>query len=441
MAFLCLVAAAPPGLAEPSSGQIHTIETLSSQGAVSESLTKITGLNDGAFAVAGRVTGGRRSGADIAVLEPRWRVAWAFRLAGADVHAIAPTDDSGFIAALTVQLPNDSPLRGQYGLQPTALAHFDRGGSRTWTKLLAVEKTAVIKALAPAPDGGFYAAGHTVRPRANRAEKPGLESFVLRADADGNPVWLKTIQIGRDEGVEILDVLSTAGSVFVVGRSAVFRMSSAGVLDWMLDIPEGVIWNAAPTENGVILGGFRTTSGRAGIDGLAISVGASGRIAWAVTIDAGASDRVEHIAALPGGGAVLTGSTRRMGPTLEDKVHRTDGWLVAIDAKGSRSWSYAFGGPFDDYLNAAATHSGILAAVGALGTGSKGQRFIASLALNPASAEATCGRVIPVNATVSPLIIEAHHRDAWVTDLTTKTASFELAAEPLEFAVRPYCPD
>lgn len=159
-----------------------------------------------------------------------------------------------------------------------------------------------IEAIVPHYDGGFFVAGHT-----KSAGKGNYDTWVMRVDRSGEPVWRRTF---GTKGVDRL---------FALDKTA---------------------------DGGLIAAGHTTTLMGKGIDFWVLRLSADGRLFWQKTYGGKGIERAHAVKALPDGGAVVAGFTNSKG------AGDRDGWMLRIDARGGVVWDRTFGDRRDDGINA-----------------------------------------------------------------------------------------
>ncbi len=173
-----------------------------------------------------------------------------------------------------------------------------------WDRTYGGNRADRIETIVPDNNGGFFVAGHT-----KSTGKGDFDTWVMRVDRAGEPVWKRTF-----------------------GTKGVDRMFSAD------RTPDG----------GLIVAGHTTTLLGKGIDFWVLRLDADGRLFWQKTYGGRGIERAHAIKALPDGGAVVAGFTNSKG------AGDRDGWLIRLDDTGKMLWDRTYGGSRDDGVNAIA---------------------------------------------------------------------------------------
>ncbi|MEQ9491266.1 MAG: hypothetical protein RIM72_19970 [Alphaproteobacteria bacterium] len=173
-----------------------------------------------------------------------------------------------------------------------------------WDRTYGGNRADRIQTIVPDGDGGFFVAGHT-----KSTGKGDFDTWVMRVDRAGEPVWKRTF-----------------------GTKGVDRMFSADTT----------------SDGGLIVAGHTTTLLGKGIDFWVLRLAADGRLFWQRTYGGRGIERAHAVKALPDGGAVVAGFTNSKG------AGDRDGWLIRLDAAGKLLWDRTFGDRRDDGFNAMA---------------------------------------------------------------------------------------
>jgi hypothetical protein len=451
--FVAAISAAADGESQPLIAGVQG--GAPGQRGVIESLTTIAEI--GADTVV--MTGTRRfslSGNDsqIVAFSARAGVIWAKGMASARVGRILASGDGGFFATITMDVANGSELARSIGAgQRSGVIRFEANGHVRWAHAFKAQSAIVFSGLASALDGGVYLSGpFTIEsvPHYGNATRQGRGGTVLiRLDALGHVVWTKLVRAAdsiRAPGV----APAPDGGLFVFGENHVLRVDRDGMILWAerlgIDGPDFRARDVAASGDGVIIGGAIFRPGRPAIDALAVSVDGAGQLRWAEAVDVGATDLIEGVAASAGGGVLLSGSTRRMGPTLEDRVYEMEGWFAEIDGTGHLSRSIAVGsgipngGYLGDFINATASAgNGDLLMVGALHHGVESLPYLLHLPASSNGESSGCTLVKSVPATVTPVAAALKPVAVQVSELALQEISFEPSISELSSSASAIC--
>jgi len=171
-----------------------------------------------------------------------------------------------------------------------------------WDRTYGGQSADHIETIVPDNDGGFFVAGHT-----KSAGKGDFDTWVMRVDRAGEPLWKRTF-----------------------GTKGVDRLFAAD----------------ATVDGGLIVAGHTTTLLGNGIDFWVLRLNGDGKLFWQKTYGGRGIERAHAIKALPDGGAVVAGFTTSKG------AGDRDGWMIRIDSKGKTVWDRTFGDVKDDGFNA-----------------------------------------------------------------------------------------
>lgn len=431
---------------------ISTVETSVPQhGAWFQVLTKIVALDDGSIGVAGGgILDRLADNGQVMLIKPAVGVAWASRLASANVERLLSAGDGGLFAAIGLRVSPGSSSCPVPGLgERAALIRLGADGQVLWARAFATEPCGSLRALVGAADGGIYGVGQVNRRHEryyrNTTNNTRSDAFVVRFDAVGKVLWEKAIE--TDDGMPATGAAPSGdGGLFVLGADRLLRLDANGTLTWALRLGVGdpyfQTWNAAAVGDGVVVGGSMSRPGRPGVDGFAVSINGSGRITWARAIDVGPTDLVEDIAASDDGSVILAGSTQRIGPTLEDEVHHREGWLVKLDANGGLDWSLAVGedrGNFDYVSGVTIARDATILAVGNIPIGISSRPFLLRLPATTRTGSTQCQLIKRADATAIPIPAEVTATGVRVENLAIPDTPFEPSLSRLDVSLRPIC--
>lgn len=178
----------------------------------------------------------------------------------------------------------------------------DRSQPCVWDRTYGGPLADRIETIVPDRTGGFFVAGHT-----KSSGKGDFDTWVMRVDRAGEPVWHRTF-----------------------GTKGVDRLFAADTT----------------ADGGLIVAGHTTTLMGKGIDFWVLRLNSDGQLFWQKTYGGEGIERAHAVKALPDGGAVVAGFTNSKG------AGDRDGWVIRIDLKGSVIWDRTFGASRDDGINA-----------------------------------------------------------------------------------------
>ncbi|MES2770994.1 MAG: putative Ig domain-containing protein, partial [Pseudomonadota bacterium] len=203
-------------------------------GALSDYAASITATLDGGFVVAGYTESAGAGFADalIAKLDASGNKVWIKTLGGTlnDYAAsITALSDGGFV------ITGFTKSAGA-GSDDLLIAKLDANGNKVWAKTLGGASSDIGTSIVATPDGGFVVAGYT------ESAGAGSEDFlIVKLDANGNKVWVKTLGGASDDFAQSITALSD-GSFVVVGFTASAGAGSNDFLIAKLDANGNKVW-------------------------------------------------------------------------------------------------------------------------------------------------------------------------------------------------------
>ena len=170
---------------------------------------------------------------------------------------------------------------------------------------------------------------------------------------------------------------------------------------------------------------------------MVISLDQEGGVRSAAIVDGGPSDRIERVVSDGQFGAMLVGSTRRAGPTLEDPVRRADGWLLHVGSAGQILGSITAGGELDDYFNdATAWHQQLVVT----GPHKAEQDFSPPMIIsNPFDATSPCSDLQPLPVSAIPMPASSNPIATELQDLTIQLREVDIDLVEIAVTSIPGC--
>lgn len=264
---------------------------------------KITEAADGGLLITGLWDGGGGNGYDwgLIKLNQNGVFQWSNIWNNSAVTTQTVADERGI---WVTQMPNniavtgwayDGPFTGWNG----AISMYSNAGAHLWTKEYGGAAQDYLGSIHY--NGTFlYAAGITSSFGAG-----SNDLWIVKTDAAGNPVWMKTYGTTAAEGRE----WDTEG----------------------LPTPDGGFIIAGATTNTLLTAGAQ--------DILVVKVDAAGVVQWAKTYGGTGDQFSEGIVSTPDGGYMVVGTTYGVANGPRDAV------LLKLDVNGNLIWAKAYGGP------------------------------------------------------------------------------------------------
>jgi hypothetical protein len=206
-------------------------------------------------------------------------------------------------------------------------------GSVLWERTFGGPGEDCLRALAPAPDGGVYAAGETSSTGAG-----DLDVWVMKLDRDGRILWQDTFGGAfEDAGLACTVIpdggLAVAGYTWSEGAGGsdmwVLRLDDSGGVEWARTLggqAQEKAFGVLAVEGGILVGGmtysFQSRSG----DVYVAMLDQWGLETWSGTWGAEGYDYAMDLAALTGGGAVAACWSKRS---------LCSAWFLEIDRNGA----------------------------------------------------------------------------------------------------------
>ena len=316
------------------------------------SLTSMAALTNGDVAMAGNVTG--RTTLDLVIAAPDGSRVITLSAPNLFVHediALQPASPSGMFLLSELVSPRGSDSEGSSFLQVSRICE---NGEVVWTRRFdRVPDIGLARVgLVPLPDGGAYVAVNAFHSATATFPKGSVAGHVLRLDAAGNVVWVRLVSAGPDSVKLTATALGPENGLFLFDGHTVIQLARDGSVQWArtIGVPASTdvrLERIAAVAGGLVITGSMIQPDPAGDDGLAISLGGEGNLRWARALDVGPDDSLSNAVEGPAGSVILGGGATRMGPTLEDRVHKPTGWLAALNARGELAWSGQVGGDTD----------------------------------------------------------------------------------------------
>ena len=261
-----------------------------------------------------------------------------------------------------------------------------QGPSKVWDRTLGGSDADFPYTITPTADGGSLVGGYSSSAiSGDKTEASQVSDYwVVKLDAGGSPQWNRTY--GGSDADILRSVQQTADGGYILGgytyspRSGSVSEASRGSADyWVvkLDASGNKQWDRRlggsdfdllytlqqTADGGYILGGssFSPASGDKstgrkgsnGGDGWVVKLDANGTKQWDCTLGGDSADELQRVLQTPDGGyvaAFFTSSSVSGDKTQPSRGGYLDYWVVKLDGGGHKLWDQVMGGPGLDYL-------------------------------------------------------------------------------------------
>jgi uncharacterized delta-60 repeat protein len=195
-------------------------------------------------------------------------------------------------------------------------------------------------------DGGFIAAGHTYSYGAGNSD-----IWVMKLDGIGNSVWQKTYGGANDDHAQSIQVTADGGYV-VAGHTYSYGAGNSDIWVLKLDANGNPVWQKTyggayydhaqsiqvTVDGGYVVAGntspYETGSGS---DIWVLKLDGNGNPVWWKTYGGAHYDGAQSIQVTADGGYVVVGQTTSYGSA------NTDIWVLKLDANGNSVWQKTYG--------------------------------------------------------------------------------------------------
>ena len=229
-----------------------------------------------------------------------------------DLKDVLVLPDGGFLAGGRAA-STDGDLAGlNHGNEDAWVIRLDAQGRLLWQKTYGGSGSDQLRALQPAPDGGFLLAGHSESvPSGNKTapHRGGIDYWVVRVDAGGNVLWDRTF----------------GGSDFDILRRAA-AMPNGG---WIL---------AGQSAGGP--SGNKTSGSYGEVNIWLVRIDLDGNSEWDLSLGGSEGEIALALAVTPDGGIITGGFSGSLPGTgikttpfygvLNNFVEATDSWIVEL---------------------------------------------------------------------------------------------------------------
>jgi predicted secreted protein len=202
-----------------------------------------------------------------------------------------------------------------------------------------------------APDGGHIIVGTT------EASNNNYDAWMFKVDSDGNTVWSRPYDGGKNESA--FNVISTSdGGYAIVGATTSYGADETGKTDlWLIktDSEGNMQWNKTygvnyydegwmilEVDDGYIIVGITYSAEEIG-DGWLLKTDKEGNLLWNKIYGGSGDDGLYGVTKTVAGGYILAGYTNSSG------AGGYDVWLIRVDEMGNQQWAQTYGGVEDDF--------------------------------------------------------------------------------------------
>lgn len=191
-------------------------------------------MDDGGYLIAGNAESFGNGNPDVYLLrtDRNGRLIWqkTYGGRGSDYGwSLAPSRDGGYVIAGEKEITG-----GQGGILAPYLVRVDPDGNLLWEKTYGGQNAGSAYAVRRTRDGGYILAGK------KESAGGGYDTWVVKTDKNGDPVWEKTIAgAGCNSGYSILP--SKDGGYVVAGRKGMEKGAGSEIL--LLKLEGTGTWN------------------------------------------------------------------------------------------------------------------------------------------------------------------------------------------------------
>jgi hypothetical protein len=247
---------------------------------------------------------------------------WSFTYGtNADEHVsnLIATADGGFLLVGHVGFNFDTTINSGWIIKTNST------GNQQWRKDYITSTDSKIIDVVNANGGGYIAVGYTT------GSPNGRDGWITKIDANGNPVWNKTLGGTKEDQITSI-IKASDGGYIVAGSSA-----SSDV---------------------------NLTTNRGGFDAWITNIDETGNSQWSKTFGGSNKDYITGIVAANDGGYVAVGSTKSADGDVLLNRGSFDELVIKIDRNGNKQWVKTFGGTNDEYVTSVAAGDGGFLTVG-----------------------------------------------------------------------------
>jgi hypothetical protein len=312
----------------------------------------MTGTYDGGLCTAGR-TASQGAGLEdlwIVRVDGNGRLLWEKSFGGRAIdrgRAIVETPDHGLVIAGATE----SKGAGEFDAW---VIKVDANGELLWDRHFGAAATDWVSALVATSDGGLALGAYT------QDESGGPYDFwVIKLNGDGELLWERRYGgAATDWSTAITETLDKG--LVVVGHTE--SKGNGGADFWVLklDADGEPLWDrtfggpkldyasavTATRDGGIVVGGMTRSVGAGGFDIRVLKLNSSGEVIWDQTIGGAQNDWVRAIIQTRDSGYALAGYTDSQGAGLYDV------WLIKLASDGAILWERTYGDTANEWARA-----------------------------------------------------------------------------------------
>jgi len=257
-------------------------------------------------------------------------------------RAVQQTSDGGYIIAGQT----NSYGAGEWDFW---VMKTDAQGNKLWVKTFGNERNEIAWSVQQTSDGGYIIAGYTY------VNDMNSDIWVMKTDANGIEQWNKIFGGNGNDRAYAVQQTSDGGYV-IAGWTSSYGAGSADA--WLIktDADGNMLWDKTfggtawedaysvhqTSDGGYIVAGFTYSFSAGSSDAWLIKTDADGNMLWDKTFGGIGLDVAYALQLTSDGGYILTGDTNSYG------AGSSDFWLIKTDADGNMLWDKTFGGAKDD---------------------------------------------------------------------------------------------
>ncbi|MCT2562580.1 T9SS type A sorting domain-containing protein [Chryseobacterium herbae] len=226
-----------------------------------------------------------------------------------------------------------------------------------WQKVIMTGLHDRINDIVQTSDGGYISLAQT-----NTVPGSSFKCAISKIDANGNPVWNKTIGgSGKDFGKKIIKLAD--GNFILIGTTSstdgdmsghyssekmwVFKMDSLGNFIWKKFYNGEGINDILPVPDGYILLGNVLNAGF--LDIRITKITGDGNLVWTKTYGGNADDMGVKIDFTPDSNYMVFAQTRSNNGTVTNNHGEQDAWVIQLDTSGNLLSQKTYGGSSWEY--------------------------------------------------------------------------------------------